>query len=451
MKIETLEIAGFRGVLEALRLPFNKEPRSKSEFKWSDGRLSDGLTAEDFLRVMYMTSLKIDTRDIDLMRTLVKRGDEHAKAVRGIEVWCKICAPRGWWQEFDTYRIGVEKLSSESTMHTIGKRDLDVNDFEVSEIVREALTPLQTPKSYDTILHFDTPKKLECKIITKYGRNYEVWNNGDIYACEFTSNNVMPNGKIRTRVFPRKKLNPNTRNPSGYFQVGIGGRNGKIELLHRIIAEAFVPNPENKPFVNHIDGDKGNCSPTNLEWCTSKENNVHARLNGLNVSTVRKNYLNFKGSLKYTEDDVLNWAVLKADGLTYKEISERTGVSISTLEKYLVYDGVGYKESPYSGDFRIAYSLEKSINTINYLARLYRDTNDNDIQEDIKKILPESFIQTRVACFSYQSLRRIVMQRHNHRLPEWHDFVEWVRTLPFAKELIFDGSGVSACSEREEL
>lgn len=121
MKIETLEIAGLRGVLEALRLPFNREPRSKSEFKWSDGVLSDGLSAEGMLRVMYMTSLKIDQRDIDLMRTLVRRGDEHAKAIRGIVVYARITAPVYFFVEEETYRCGRERLSSESTMHGVAK------------------------------------------------------------------------------------------------------------------------------------------------------------------------------------------------------------------------------------------------------------------------------------------------------------------------------------------
>ena len=51
---------------------------------------------------------------------------------------------------------------------------------------------------------------------------------------------------------------------------------GKSYMIHRIVSEVFIPNPDNKPFINHKDGNRQNNSVINLEWCTAQENNLHA-------------------------------------------------------------------------------------------------------------------------------------------------------------------------------
>lgn len=128
MKIETIEIAGLAGALAALRLPFGKKLRSNIEnycetyldFTDMDVEKTEDtyeVTMKGLLKFTSNTSIAINKKDLTLMQTLVKRGDEHAKVVRGIMVWAKITAPVYWWCEEETYRMGHERLASESTMH----------------------------------------------------------------------------------------------------------------------------------------------------------------------------------------------------------------------------------------------------------------------------------------------------------------------------------------------
>ena len=63
-----------------------------------------------------------------LAKKLVVRGDEHAKFMRAVTVYLTIAAPRYWWSEFDTYKVGTVALS-QSTMHTLTKRCLTKRDF----------------------------------------------------------------------------------------------------------------------------------------------------------------------------------------------------------------------------------------------------------------------------------------------------------------------------------
>ena len=70
----------------------------------------------------------------------------------------------------------------------------------------------------------------------------------------------------------------------GYCKTNLYKNNTHKQVyVHILVASAFLPNPANKPQVNHIDGDKSNNQIHNLEWCTAKENVIHAYRTGLKV------------------------------------------------------------------------------------------------------------------------------------------------------------------------
>lgn len=436
IEIKTLEIAGFRSAVEALRLPFKKECRSETY-----ARIETTNKLDYTQGINYECGVAYDAegKDLHLMSTLVKRGDEHAKVIRGINVFAEINAPLNFWSEADTYRVGTERLSSESTMHTIGNGGVSIYDFCVPKILYDILGDEEKPKKEITPLRIDAPKEMRSVIRNICGRDYEIWNNGEIYSLPFTSKEVLPNGASRERHFEKQLIKIGvTRNHQGYYQVRLGGRKGKTIVLHRLLAEAFVPNPNSLKVVNHKDGDKGNCSITNLEWCTSSDNNRHAFETGLKEITIKQRYLNYKRAFKWTDEDVEDWSALRESGKTLREIAELYGTTEHVICQYT--KGERYKNmSEYSEWFALAKIYEDIIAQINEYSALYKESGDFEYVIRIKEILPTSFLQKRVQMFSYQTLRRIYIQRRNHRLPMWHDFCEWIESLPYSKELITIG------------
>jgi len=87
-----------------------------------------------------------------------------------------------------------------------------------------------------------------------YETNYIVYSDGRIFSIRYN-----------------KFLKPQKRGKN-YFFVNL---NGKQKYIHRIIAEAYIPNPKNLPQINHINGDKSDNRIDNLEWVSNRENTIH--------------------------------------------------------------------------------------------------------------------------------------------------------------------------------
>lgn len=100
---------------------------------------------------------------------------------------------------------------------------------------------------------------------------YQVSNKGRVRSLDHETNGKRYCGRILSSGVS-----------AGYQLVRLSKGAEKIsQRIHRLVAKAFIENPDNLPEVNHLDGNKNNNCVENLEWCTSKENKVHAWVTGL--------------------------------------------------------------------------------------------------------------------------------------------------------------------------
>ena len=163
--------------------------------------------------------------------------------------------------------------------------------------------------------------------IKGYEGVYEMDEDGVIYSLErYIINSRGTIFKIKACI--RKPLDHNT----GYMVVALSlkGKN-KSYRYHRLVAETLIPNPDNKPIVNHKDGNKKNNHPSNLEWVTALENAQHAILTGLTPNADGVN----NPACRFTIDDVNEWVTLIQAGAKIKDVAMLYNCSATSISRLI--------------------------------------------------------------------------------------------------------------------
>ena len=175
----------------------------------------------------------------------------------------------------------------------------------------------------------------EWRPIKDYEGLYEVSNMGRVKNLNYKGSG-------------KEKILKNIKRRKGYLMV-ILTKNGKRRgfLVHRLVAEAFIPNPNNLPEVNHIDRDRANNHVDNLEWVTHSDNMKHSYKLGINCEPLRKysqenrkkvtNGKNVFGSISEAAD----WLFKK--GYSKNKKSAIAGISAVVREKRKTFGGYSWK------------------------------------------------------------------------------------------------------------
>ena len=159
----------------------------------------------------------------------------------------------------------------------------------------------------------------------------EIWKDIEGYNGLYKVSNL---GRVKSFNQTSPKIVSAQKTRLGYITIKLYKNGESIrKSIHRLVAKEFIPNPENKPEVNHIDCDKSNNSVYNLEWATRSENMKHADINGL-LSDKR----GYKSPCsKFEENDVLQIMSLHFHGwFTQKQLADAYNVHVRTIQR-LIY------------------------------------------------------------------------------------------------------------------
>ena len=174
---------------------------------------------------------------------------------------------------------------------------------------------------------------------------------------------VSEDGRVFNNQNKEMKLDSSAR----YLRVQLIYQDGTVkkELVHRLVAKAFIPNPENKPDVNHIDGNKLNNHVSNLEWVTKSENMVHARDNKL-IPVGEENY-----NSKYYDEQINEACRLMQEGYRNCDICSMLDLPkniVSQLRNGVIWNHIRSKY-----DIKTVKQKRASVDTVTWICRKLQD------------------------------------------------------------------------------
>lgn len=373
LKIENVSTFGWKAAIRGMRNP-------KNSWAQIDSAVVNG------------NGFVVGNNDYDLMYRLASAGTDHGKFMRMIVVTLDIVAPLYWWSEYDTYKVGTVANSC-SKMHKLLYKPFEMSDFSFDKL----------PGFKNEIKQFRPDVDEEAEIWRRIDADYDVSNQG--------------------RVRHGSRILSGSVHSDNYILVTL---HGKQIPVHRLVAEAFIPNYEKKPEVNHIDGNKMNNAVDNLEWVTRAENQKHAVDNGLQPKPAKT----YQG--KFTAEQREEIKRLWDSGMfSRRQLAIKYGVS-HTCVNDIINDKYKYAESVNVFE-EVARPLVDMLNELrdSYFA-CENEASKKQIWYSILQLLPESYSQRRTVMLNYAVLRNIYHARRNHKLDEWHTFCDWIESLPYS-------------------
>lgn len=427
IKFENTEVIGWEHAIRGMRNPMNSWEKSDSGKIYWNGTW---YTLDPVIRSYftdYGINLMLGPNDLDLMKRLRNAGTDHRKFMRMIAVYVDITAPLYWWSEYDTYKVGTVANSC-SKMHKLLAKPFEMGDFSFDKL----------PGYKKEIIYF----------VPDFNESNEMWKPTieDPYYEVSNFGRVRHDGRVLSGSIHK----------DGYMFVNI---RGKQCARHRLVAEVFVENPENKPFVNHIDGNKQNNSVDNLEWCTQSENTKHAYDSDLQP----KGLSTYKGKFTSEEREQIKneW---DSGAYSRRQLAKKYGVSHTCIND-IINDKYKYAERTNVYE-EVARPIVDTLNELRDSWLNCDNINDKkQIWYAILQLLPSSYNQKRTVMMNYEVLANIYKSRKNHKLDEWAEhnsllkkedddipgvtvlnhekepyfgFCDWIKTLPYS-ELITGG------------